>query len=109
MSSCIVYMTAANEDEALRIGRTLVAERLAACINVLGTITSVYEWNGAVEEATETAFIAKTDANRLESLTERVRELHSYDVPCVVALPISGGNGDFLNWITSQVGDFPKI
>jgi len=102
MSRCIVYMPAADRDEALRIGRALVADRLAACVNVLGAITSVYEWQGQVEEGGEVAFIAKTTSDRVEALTERVRTLHSYDCPCVVALPIDAGNPDFLSWISDQ-------
>lgn len=99
MSHCIVYMTAGNPEEALRIGRALVAERLAACVNVLGPITSVYEWEGEVQEGSEVAFLAKTSTDRVPALTDRVRALHSYDCPCIVTLPITGGNAAFLSWI----------
>lgn len=99
MSHCIVYMTAGTAEEALRIGRALVAERLAACVNVLGAITSVYEWEGKVQEGGEVAFLAKTTADRVPVLTERVRALHSYNCPCIVTLPITGGNAAFLSWI----------
>lgn len=102
-SRCIVYMTAADRAEALTIGRALVAEHLAACVNVLGEITSVYRWEGAVQEDGEIAFIAKTTTDRVAALTERVKALHSYDVPCVVALPIADGNPDFLQWIGDEV------
>lgn len=102
MSRCIVYMTAGDTDEALRIGRALVGERLAACVNILGGITSVYEWDGRVEEGGEVAFIAKTTEERVAALTDRVKALHSYDCPCVVALPIDAGNPAFLDWIDTQ-------
>lgn len=102
MNRCIVYMTAGSREEAVRIGRTLVDERLAACVNVLGTITSVYRWDGATQEDEEVAFLAKTTQDRVPALTERVQALHSYDCPCVVALPIEGGAEAFLTWIETE-------
>lgn len=102
MEPCIVYMTANDQPEAVRIGRALVAERLVACINILGPTMSIYRWQGAVEEAGEVAFIAKTTMDRVPAVQARVIELHSYDVPCVVAVPISGGSPAFLDWIASE-------
>ncbi|PWC33146.1 divalent-cation tolerance protein CutA [Azospirillum sp. TSO35-2] len=95
----VAYITAASRDEALRIGRTLVEERLAACANVLDGMTSVYRWNGVVEQADEAVLIAKTRAGLFDRLTARVRELHSYDVPCVVELAIGRGNPAYLDWL----------
>lgn len=103
MDRCIVYMTAGDRDEALRIARALVEERLAACVNVLGAITSVYRWQDAVQEDGEVAFIAKTTQDKVAALAERVKALHSYDCPCVVAVPISGGAEEFLTWIGQEV------
>ncbi|MGC2854215.1 divalent-cation tolerance protein CutA [Novispirillum sp. DQ9] len=105
MSLCIVYMTAADRDEALRIGRALVDERLAACVNVLGEITSIFRWDGAVQQEGEVAFIAKTSAAMVDALAARVTELHSYDTPCVVALPIAAGAAPFLKWLEVEVGE----
>ncbi|GEO80634.1 divalent-cation tolerance protein CutA [Pararhodospirillum oryzae] len=102
MTQCLVYMTAASEDEALRLGRTLVEERLAACVNILGPIRSIFRWEGTLQEETEIAFLAKTDEARVDALTERVTALHSYECPCVVALPIQAGAPDFLAWISCQ-------
>lgn len=102
MERCIVYMTAGSREEALAIGRVLVEERLAACVNVLGGITSVFFWDGNVQEDGEVAFLAKTRRERLPALTQRVKELHSYDTPCVVALPIADGNDAFLSWIDQE-------
>ncbi len=102
MSATLIYMTAADRDEARRIGRTLVEERLAACVNLLGAIDSIYWWDGAVQSGTETALIAKTQTGKIAALVARVRELHSYECPCVVALPIHDGNPDFLQWIESE-------
>jgi len=98
----IVYMTAADADEAARIGHLLVERRLAACVNVLGSVRSIYSWQGAVHDEGETAFIAKTWADRLDELTLAVRQAHSYDVPCIVALPLAGGSAPFLDWIHEQ-------
>lgn len=98
----VVYMTAGSADEADAIARVLVERRLAACVNILGPIRSIYRWQGAVEEATETAFIAKTAPDKLDELIETVRGLHSYTVPCIVALPITAGNLDFITWIHAE-------
>ncbi len=101
----IVYMTAPDQDEAARIGKALVDARLAACVNVLGPIRSFYRWDGAVQDDPEVAFIAKTTAGRLDELTAEVRRLHSYDLPCVVALPLAGGSAAFLDWIVAETTD----
>lgn len=103
MERCLIYMTAGSRDEALTIGRTLVAERLAACVNVLGEITSIYDWQGTLHEDGEVAFLAKTTKDKVPALTERVQALHSYDCPCVVAVPIEAGAQAFLAWIGEQV------
>ncbi|MCO5045125.1 MAG: divalent-cation tolerance protein CutA [Kiritimatiellae bacterium] len=98
-----VYMTAASREEAQRIARALVEERLAACVNILGACESVYRWKGAVEEGQEVAMLAKTRRSAVERLIARVRELHSYEVPCAVAFSIKRGNPDFLGWISESV------
>lgn len=98
----LVYMTAADRREAARIGKALVKERLAACVNILGRIESFYWWDGKVCDGKEVAFIAKTRADLAPALIKRVRALHSYSVPCVVTLPILGGNPAFLKWIISE-------
>lgn len=98
----LVYVTAPNRDEALALARTLVAERLAACANVLGDITSVYWWEGKVDEGSEVALILKTRATLVNALTGRLCQLHSYTCPCVVAVPIAGGNPAFLDWIGTE-------
>ena len=102
MAAILVYVTCGDEDEARRIGRTLVEERLAACANVIGGMKSIYWWQGAVQEDGETILIAKTKQGLVDRLSARVKELHSYDVPCVVALQIAGGNSDFMQWIEDE-------
>ncbi|MFA7430011.1 MAG: divalent-cation tolerance protein CutA [Rhodospirillaceae bacterium] len=95
-------MTAADRDEAMRIGQVLVAERLAACVNVLGEITSIYRWEDAIQQGAEVAFIAKTASDKVGPLTERVIEMHSYDTPCIVAVPIQGGLTAYLAWVQAE-------
>ena len=102
MPPVLVYMTAANADDAARIGRALVERRLAACANVLGPIRSFYWWDGAVQDDAEVAFIAKTRAELVPELTAAVKAMHPYSVPCVAALPIAGGNPEFLAWIEAE-------
>ncbi|MCL6606996.1 MAG: divalent-cation tolerance protein CutA [Geminicoccaceae bacterium] len=96
------YVTCASSEEALAIGRAVVEARLAACANVLPGLTSVYYWQGRIETGSETALVLKTRADLLDALTAKVRTLHSYSVPCVVALPIRGGNADYLAWLASE-------
>jgi len=102
MTATLVYVTAGSHDEALRIGRAAVEERLAACANVLAPMTSVYHWEGAVQEDAEVPLVLKTRADLVERLTERIKALHGYTCPCVVALPIQGGNPAFLDWIAEE-------
>ena len=103
MSHVVVLVTAADPEEAGRIGRALVDERLAACANLVSSIASVYWWQGRVEESGEALVILKTRQDLLERLIQRVRALHSYSVPEVIALLIVGGNPDYLQWIDDSV------
>ncbi|MFQ5953992.1 MAG: divalent-cation tolerance protein CutA [Kiloniellales bacterium] len=100
----LVYITTGSEAEARRIGRTLVEERLAAGVNVIAGVTSTYWWAGAVQEASEAVIVAKTRQDKLDALTTRVREMHSYECPCVVALPIVGGYAAYFEWVAAATG-----
>ena len=102
MAAVFAYITVGSKRQAERIARTLVAERLAAGANVIEGARSVYRWKGRIEEADETVVIAKTREDLLQPLTDRVRALHSYECPCVVGLPVPGGNPDYLEWIASE-------
>ena len=102
MSAFLVYVTTSDTMEAKRIGRDVVMARLAACANVHAPITSFYWWDGAVQEDAEAVLILKTSAGQIEALTARILALHGYDCPCVVALPIAGGNPAFLDWIAAE-------
>ena len=102
-----VYMTAGSVDEARAIGQALVRERLAACVNIVDGMRSLYWWDDAVQEDTEAVLIAKTTRARLDSLVERAKALHSYDCPCIVALPMIGGHQAFLSWIATETSGEP--
>ncbi|MEA3015755.1 MAG: periplasmic divalent cation tolerance protein [Sphingomonadales bacterium] len=99
-----VYATFGSEEEAGRIGRTCVEERLAACVNVLGAVHSIYRWQGAIEEGTEVAALFKTTEARADALIARIAELHSYDVPAAVVWPIAGALGAYEEWVRTECG-----
>ncbi len=108
MAIRIVYMTAGNVDEASRIAKVLVQRRLAACVNIIDGIRSIYEWEGTLQDEREVVMIAKTHADCLPELEEAVKSMHSYDCPCIVELALSGGNNAFLDWVGAQVGPAPR-
>ena len=98
-----IYMTAGSKEEARKIGKELVVSRLAACVNILDNMNSFYMWQGELQDDTEAVLIAKTTEDCLPALIEKVKSLHSYDCPCIVSLPVSGGNQAFLDWIAAEV------
>jgi len=102
MSVALAYITTANPEEAEKIGRLLVDKRLAACVNIVPGMRSLFWWQGALDHGEETILIAKTQQNLVEELTRVVIEAHSYDCPCVLALPVVGGNPEFIRWIREE-------
>ncbi len=100
----MVYITAADAAQAAALAEQLVARKVAACVNLLGPIQSVYEWKGRVEHTSEVALIAKTTRARFADLEAAVREHHSYECPCIVAWPLTHGHAPFLEWVEKQVG-----
>lgn len=109
MSAAFAYITTASIEQAESIGRALVESRLAACVNILPGMRSIYRWQGAIETARETVLVAKTRMSLAKALTARVRELHTYDVPCVVILPVVGGLPEFLRWIDDETASQAPI
>jgi periplasmic divalent cation tolerance protein len=107
MAVMFVYATAGDAAEALRIGRAVVEERLAACANVLPQMRSVYWWEGAVQESDEAVLVLKTTEARLAALVERVKALHPYGCPCIEALPVQGGYAPFLDWVAQETQGRP--
>jgi periplasmic divalent cation tolerance protein len=98
-----VLTTAGSEQEAERIASALVEGRLAACVQVLGPIASRYRWHGAVEEAREWQCLAKTEAERYPRVEAAIREIHSYEEPEIVAMPIIAGSEGYLGWISDSL------
>jgi periplasmic divalent cation tolerance protein len=99
-----VYAIFADDEEARRIGRLLIEERLAACVNILGPCHSIYRWQGKVEEAAEVAAIFKVTAGGAEILIRRIGELHSYDVPAAVVWPIADAPESYRRWVVENSG-----
>ena len=99
----VVLVTVGSVAEGERLARALVEERLAACVNRIPAVQSVYRWEGKVEESTEELLVIKTRADRFAALEKRVSELHSYSVPEVIALPIVSGSEAYLKWLGEQV------
>jgi len=102
MSVKLIYATTSSKEEAEQIAETVVSEKLAACANIFDDITSIFEWEDKLCRENEAVLILKTSEERVDALTERIKQLHSYDCPCIVALPIEGGNPDFLSWIAKN-------
>lgn len=102
MKCFVVYITTSSDEEAADIAGKMVESRLAACGNVLPGMKSVYQWKGNIEQDNETVLILKTAEDKLDALTDEVKKLHSYEVPCIVALPIETGNADYLDWIVEE-------
>ncbi|MCR4394573.1 MAG: divalent-cation tolerance protein CutA [Dehalococcoidales bacterium] len=104
MAFSSVYIVFKDEEEASRIGEILVNERLIACINYF-PVKSIYRWQGRIEQAGEIAAICKTRAELVGNVIRRVKELHSYRVPCIVSWIIEQGDADYLNWIRDSTGE----
>lgn len=105
MTDCIVVLiTASQEDEAATIAKTLIDERLAACVNIVKDIRSLYRWQGAVEDEGEVLMFVKTQERLFENLKNRVQQLHSYSVPEIIALPIVKGFENYVQWIKEETG-----
>lgn len=101
----VTVVTAAPDvDVAERIGATLVEEGLVACANIVPGVTSIYRWEGSIARERETLIFMKTAVSRTHRLTERIVELHPYDLPEVIALPVEGGHDPYLTWVRSAVG-----
>ena len=103
MSVVSVYALFASAEEAERIGRTMVEERLAACVNILGPCRSIYRWKGEIEAADEVAAIFKTANTSADALITRIAKLHSYEMPCIVTWPIDKVLVGYADWVEESV------
>ncbi len=104
MTNIVVFITAPNEEEAAKIAKALVEERLAACVNIIKGVRSIYSWQGKIEDETETLMVVKTQKALFKRLAKRVKGLHSYTVPEVISVPITDGSKDYLKWLDEVTG-----
>lgn len=102
MNLNLIYITAKDKEEAKKIGKELVKSRLAACVNIIDNMNSIYWWEGKVQDDNEVILIAKTKESLVPDLIEKVKSMHSYKCPCIVSLPILNGNKDYLEWIQKE-------
>ena len=100
----VVFITVADEEEASLISRVLLKQRKVACSNIIPAINSLFWWQEKIDSTQESLLVIKTKAALLDEVTQLVKEIHSYDVPEIIALPIIGGNRDYLEWIDNETG-----
>jgi len=98
----LVYITAKNKEEARKIGKELLKARLAACVNIIDKMNSLYWWEGKIQDDNEAVLIAKTKESLVKELVEKVKSIHSYSCPCIISLPILGGNKAYLDWLEKE-------
>jgi len=98
----LVYVTTSDEEEARRIGSALVDKKLAACVNIIPGMRSIYRWQGKVVNDNECVMLVKAPKDNTETVIEKIREMHSYEVPCVVVIPLIQGLPEYLNWIMNE-------
>ena len=103
MPHLVVFSTFATPDKAAEVARTLVTEQLVACVNIVGPVRSIYRWDGKICDDAETLAVIKTTRERFEAMRTRLVELHPYDVPEVIALPVEGGHAPYLAWVSGSV------
>ncbi|MCH8902698.1 MAG: divalent-cation tolerance protein CutA [Bacteroidetes bacterium] len=102
MKQSIAYVVTKDKDEAKEIGMELVSSKLAACVNILDNMNSIYWWEGAIKEESETVMIVKTKESLMNEVIAKIKEMHSYSIPCVLFLPITKGNEQYLEWIDKE-------
>ena len=99
MNFQFIYIITKDKEEARKIGRELVESKLAACVNIIDNMNSIYWWKGEIKDDNEAVLIAKTKKSLVHEVIKKVKKMHSYDCPCIVSLPIKDGNEDYLKWI----------
>lgn len=104
----VLFITTPTTEEAQRISRALLEQRKVACVNIVPRVSSLFWWQGKIDSARESLLIVKTTASRLNELVTLVKEIHSYDVPEIIALPIVAGNQDYLEWLGKEVEKDPN-
>lgn len=102
MDNCVIYCTVPNEFSANLIASTLIDENLAACVNIIPSVTSMYKWEGTVQTDSELLLIIKTQQSKFEEVEQRIKELHENTIPEIIALPIIKGSEEYQNWIVKE-------
>jgi periplasmic divalent cation tolerance protein len=100
---CLIYVVLAGFDEAVKIAKTLLAEKLCGCVNILPNITSIYHWNDELQTENEVAMLVKTNIKNQEAAMQRIKQLHSYQTPCIITLGINAVNADFAHWLSGNI------
>jgi periplasmic divalent cation tolerance protein len=104
MSLATLYMTAPSREEAERIGRRLLEERLVACVNIIDGILSLYWWNGAIQREPEALLLAKTQMHSAQRCIDMIKQIHPYEVPCVTILPVAESLAAYRQWVEQETG-----
>lgn len=99
----LIYVTTNNEEEAMNIGETIVKERLAACSNIISEMKSIYWWEGSLEKDNESILILKTIEENTNKIISRIKEIHSYENPCIIALPVLNASDSYLKWLEGEI------
>lgn len=99
----MIYITTSGEEESKQIAKTLLEERTVACANIIPSMKSFYWWEGEIEEDTESILILKTRSDKLDTLIKRVKDLHSYELPCILEISIQDGSEDYLKWLEDSL------
>lgn len=99
----LIYVTASNEEEAINIGETIVNERLAACSNIISPMKSIYWWEGNIEKDNESILILKTLEENVVPIINRIKEIHTYENPCIIALPVLTISDSYLEWVKEAI------
>lgn len=99
----LVYITTSGENESKKVGNVLVEEKLAACVNIISSIESIYLWKGEIEDDQESLLIAKTKVSNIDKIIKKVKEIHSYETPAILAIPIIEGSKDYLDYLDSEI------
>ena len=102
MNLCLIYITIKDSKEAEQIGKTLLQEKLASCVNIIPNMKSMYWWEGEIKQENEAILLVKTKKELFEKIEQKVQELHSYDCPCVISLPIENGSAAYLKWLDAN-------
>lgn len=105
----VAFVTVSGEEEGEKIARTLLEERLAACVNIIPAVRSIYRWKGAIEDESESLLIIKSGEAVIERLKRRLREIHSYDIPELLVLPVADGLEEYIKWATGELGEDESV